>query len=516
MKNFHKRVSLVLVAFSFGAFACKNDATSSAPPAPEPAADAGPSTLTLAAGEAAEFTLSEGHAAARLATPTGTEEFVAIVASTELTDSDSLFKYSVSTDAVDTPTDGHVLTECTLSPDRWQTASPSQEVAPSGTAPVVGATKSIHMGAETISVEVAAVTDKAVVWIDKTAAHPATLDAPFIDGFLSDFETIILPREREMFGIESDLDHDGRISLVFTPLTKNTAVAFFDSCDLHTPTDCGESNQGEYLYLTPPANIDPPYNTPAAMKEILAHELGHLVHYNRKALRNHLGSWPDSSYMIEGFGAFAQDVIGYQAGNLYVTMAGLDQITDFSIADVLGDRHVYDDVRDGPLRGGSYLFVRFMYDRAGGDTMGSDGAIVSKGGPTFLHALLDAPGSVAETLPTFAKGSLSDITADFYTALALSNADKNGGHAPTNPCFAFLPAANDPLTGKPRGADLFASFHGQSMKGPAMQAASEADGKLRGGGVEYLKLTSNGAPELDFTVTVDAKAAARVRVARLK
>ncbi len=355
------------------------------------------------------------------------------------------------------------------------------------------------------------------MWADVTPAHPANLDATFVDQFLSDFEETILPRERAVFGVESDQDGDGHVALVFTPLTYETAVAFFTGCDLANLSGCPGSNHGEYLYLTPPDAIAPPYNTPAAIKEILAHECSHLIHFNRKVLRNKLGSWPDSSYLVEGVGGFAQDAVGPQAGNLYVTQAGLDGIDQFSLADTLVDFTQYDAQRDGVLRGGSYLFVRWLYDRAGADAANADGSVAGKGGPALMRALLDVPASVASALPAVAKASVADIATDFYTALAMSNRDEIGGVAPSNACFAYLPAGTDPIWARQRGCDVHAQFHGMQMNGPAIQPAASADGQLRAGGVEYVELDATaGQAELDVTLTVDASALPRVRVGRIR
>lgn len=486
------------------------------PPTPEPA-PAGP--LALAPGEVAEVSVEAGRAAVRLATPSGAERFVAIVASTNLADGTASFPYTVSTEVAE-PTPTRLASGCALSSDRWSGAAVPQEAEPTGTAPTVGTTRTLKVAvgsqSQTITARVAAVGTRAVVWVDETPAHPATLAQSFIDEFLADFDQRILPRERTIFGGESDLDHDGHIGLVFSPLTKDVAVAFFTGCDLKQTAGCPAGNDGEMLYLTPPADIAPPYNTPAAIKEILAHELGHLLHYNQKVLKNGLQDWPDASYLMEGFGALAQDASGLQAGNLYVTQAGLDKIGDFSSADVFGDRGSYDPDRDGALRGGSYLLVRWLYDRAGGDMPGADGMIEGRGGPALLRTLFSGPKSVAATLPDLG-AALPDVIADFYTALAMSNEDEKGNAAPANKCFAYLPTVTDPVTGKQRGADMFASFHGQAMTGPATQAAATADGKVRSGGVEYLTLAAaEGQAELDLTVTVGDKAAARVRVGRLK
>jgi hypothetical protein len=492
------------------------------PVAPDGEADAGvpdAGGLRLQPGEVAQLAVGgDGTAGERLATPTGAEQFVLILASTrfDLAEDDLVYSVALDGEAHAGPTT--LVTDCSLSSAPWGTPPPV-DPPPDGTPPLQGSTRSIDMptpsGVVTIEAQALAVGAHAVVWVDTT--DPTTLDAAFVAQFLDDFENVIMPRERTVFGTEPDFDGDGCIDLVFSPLTYQTAVAFFTGCDLlDTLAGCPTSNHGEFLYLTPPDAIDPPYNTPKAIKEILAHETSHLLHFTRKVLDNGLGFWPDSGYMIEGVGGFAQDVSGYQAGNLYVTMAGLDGIEQFSLADTLVDERPYDLGRDGVLRGGSYLFVRFLYDRAGGDAV--DGADVqSRGGPALLRALIDEPRSMAEALPDVTAAGTADIAADFYTALAMSNRDVVGSAAPTNPCFAYRPTVSDPVTTDQRGANLFASFHGMRMDGPFVGDAAAPDGGIRLGGVELLQLDARpGEPDIALSVQVDPAAAPRVRVGRWK
>ncbi len=508
---------------------CAGCGTSSAPSAApvdagtgsESPAPSGP--LVLAPGEVADVPVVEGRAAVTLASAAGTEKFVMILASTKFDASKLDYKYTVAGGVPESASGvAKPVTGCALPSDVWRDKAVAPETGPAGKAPAVGTTRTLTVPVgsrvETITATVSAVSERGVVWLDTTPAHPAVLDAAFTTEFLADFDKTIVPRERAIFGVESDADGDGHVGLVFSPLTKDSAVAFFSQCDLLEVTGCGGAgNKGEYIYLTPPADIAPPYNTPAAIKEVLAHELGHLHHFNRKVLKNNQSAWPDASYMIEGFGAFAQDAVGYQAGNLYVTLAGLDGIGDFSLAEVLGARSTYDTKRDGVLRGGGYLFVRYVYDRAGGDGAKADGTIEARGGTAFLRDVLDAKEGVAQRLATGAGASLADIGTDFFTALALSNGAKGSGTAPVNPCFAYLPTAIDPVTGKQRGADLFASFHGMQMKGPKTQKLDAADGAIRSGGVEYLTFDAQAdQAETGVSVTIDAAAAPRVRVARLK
>jgi hypothetical protein len=211
-------------------------------------------------------------------------------------------------------------------------------------------------------------------------------------------------------------------------------------------------------------------------------------------------------------------VIGYQAGNLYVTRAALDGIDQFSLTPLVGGAEP-STARDGVLRGGAYLFVRYLYDRAGGDS--ANGLeIQNHGGPAFLRALIDSPRWLDEALPQVTSASIADLALDFYTTLALSNRDTkpDAPSAPAqNPCFRYLPTTVDPLTQKQRGADLFARFHGSQMNGPKLTDAHAPSGQLQPGGVEYLSLDAvPGATEIAFQVQTDPHAAARLRVARWK
>lgn len=485
------------------------------------ASDAG-GPFALGPGEVAEVPVRAGLASVRLATPAGSERFIMVLASSQVDAPGPSVGYEVTEGAsADSPSPS-LVTGCSLDAAPWRAVTLPSEAPPTGAAPAVGTERGFDFpttgsSSERITARVVATSDRAVVWADTTAAHPAVLDPAFVTSFLESFDRTIVPRERSVFGVESDIDHDGRIALLFSPLTNRTAVAFFQQCDLQRVTGCRVSNAAEVLYLTPPNVIMPPYNTPAAMNEILSHELGHLIHFGRKVLRNRLSGWRDNAYMAEGFGALAQDVIGYQAGNLYVTMAGLDQVGLLSLADVVVDGRPYDAARDGALRGGAYLFVRWLYDRGGGDEAASDGTITNRGGPAFLRALIDAPDSVATTLPTAGRAAMGDVAMDFFTTLAVSNRDESGGVAPTNPCFRYLPVAQDPITMRPRGADVFATFHGMQMRGPATRSLAAADGDLLPGGVEYLTFNASAAArEVGVSVSVDESVAPRVRVARLR
>jgi hypothetical protein len=487
--------------------------------------DSGTGALLLQPGEVAEITIGPASiGSAQLATPNGNERFIVMLASTQLADSTKNYQYSLFLDPGTPPTGVQKVEGCSIDAGAWAGTSPAAQTPPTGTAVSVGAMRMLDVptaaGFEAVPMQAIRVTGSSVVWADISASHPAQLDGGFVDAFLSDFDSLILPREHEIFGVESDQDMDGHIGLVFSPLTYQTAVAFFTQCDLQQALGCPSSNHGEFLYLTPPNAIAPPYNTPNAMKEILAHECSHMIHFNQKVLRNQLTSWPDSAYVIEGVGGFAQDVVGPQAGNMYVAKAGLDGIDKFSIGETFVQMN-YDMTRDGVLRGAGYLFVRYLYDRGGGDLETADGGIdTSKGGTAFLRELLDSSTSIAATLPGLTQSTPEDIATDFYTALAMSDREHtDGGVAPTNGCFAYLPAPIDPIWNRQRGTNIYASFSAgtSQMTGPATQDALNPDRSMRAGGVEYLLLDATpGESLLGINVSVDATAKVRARVGRLQ
>jgi hypothetical protein len=488
--------------------------------------------LAIEPGEVIEIQGDAGSFSASLAAPSGKERFVVIVASGRIDEGDRpAYRYRFIE-----PSAGKVSAAkkaaCAVTADRWKAsasaananrstkkADPAPASKPAAAAPVApGATRVFswraRRGTLSVTARAVAVGESTVVWADQTPHHEAVLEPSFVAEFQRDFEALILPRARSVFGAESDIDGDGRIALFFSPMTRVAAtVAFFSGCDLAPRGACPGSNQAEILYLTPPNAIDPPYNTPRAMKEILAHELEHLLHHNRKVVRNGLEHDPDSAYLLEGFGALAQDVVGFQAGNLYVTKAGLDEIDQLSMGALLSEGAAYDRSRDGALRGGAYLFVRWLYDQAGGDAPGAGPAIEDRGGPSLVRALLDARGSIASEIPRAGGAPLADLAMDFFTALAVSNRGLR-----VSPCFSYLPTTPDPVTGRQRGADLFASFHGMRMEGVKMQPAARADGELSPGGVDHLVI---GGPDrkpgpIAFTIAVDAAALPRVRVARIE
>ena len=71
----------------------------------------------------------------------------------------------------------------------------------------------------------------ASLWVD-AAANAAT--GPLIDQFWSDLSVVVLPRVRTIWGDWGDVNGDGTISILLTPLlnAQGIAIGFFNPADL--------------------------------------------------------------------------------------------------------------------------------------------------------------------------------------------------------------------------------------------------------------------------------------------
>ena len=479
--------------------------------------------ISLKTGEAVEILLNEGNANFTINSENENSEYILIISSKNTENSIDIFDYSINNNNELVQGEYQYLSDCSINSSHWQSMSFENEEQPESDEIELGIEKNFFIpngnSATEITAKAVAAGTHTTVWADITENNPAELEDEFIEEFLTDFEDIILTRARIIFGTESDIDDDGRINLLFSPLTRGDSqvVAFFYGCDLINVFGCASTNNSEVLYLTPPNAIDPPFNTSRAIKEVLSHELQHLIHFNRKVLKNNLNDWDDNMYLQEGFGALAQDVLGYQAGNIFVTLAGLDEINDFSISDIIKNNGQYNYSRDGLLRGGAYLFVRWIYDMAGGDIVNSSGVIENNGGPNLVRTLFDSTDTMAKELLTQTEQTYNNIIPDFYTALALSNRDDELPYENKNSCFNYLPIMTDPLTERQRGANLYTQFAYAQLTGPALQDFGSQDEKIRSGGVEYILLKNEtGSEIMRFSFNIDTNSFPSLRLTRIK
>ena len=401
-------------------------------------------------------------------------------------------------------------------------AIPLWETYPPDAPPTAGEVRSfqIHDSSgtlQTISAECQIVDTEIAIWFDITST-PAT-SVSNLDEIAQLYRDIVMPRERIFFGPESDYNEDGVVHMLFSPLVADIATAYFYPCDLiEDPGSflgCEYGNHAEMLYVSPPDLLDPYMATPMAMAETMAHETAHMVYFHRKFLLNGQPGANENIYLNEALAALAQDLTGLTGGNFFVTRYGLDEIETFRSLDILTPGGGYDPARDGSLRGQSYMFLRYLYDQAGGETVQTDGSFVDDGGIAWLNDYVDSVDLGEENIEALMGRDHLEILFDFLTALVMSN--RGPDHAPIsdNPAFNFLPTQTDPLTDRTRGLDMFGTFRDMfSLTGPATASIALNDGTIYSTGVQYLLF--NAEDLVDVSLQIDADALARVRIGRIE
>jgi hypothetical protein len=256
------------------------------------------------------------------------------------------------------------------------------------------------------------------------------------------------------------------------------------------------------------------------IKIILAHEFQHAIYFYRKYVLNNVTTKSENPYITEGLSALAQDLTGYQAGNLFVTMAALQNIDVISTPS-LTNKAITAYVQqpyDGYLRGGAYLINRYLYDLAGGDTLDSAGTPTDKGGIKWLRAFVDS-AEAGDALYEKSTGlTLPMLIEQFWTAMAMSNRGPGGAPISTDKRYNFLPTATCPLTNRERGCNLFGPTPApMSLMGPKLQDFDKADGKLRSGGAEFLELQAgSSATSIGIEIKTKPEAKAKLRLIRVK
>jgi hypothetical protein len=398
---------------------------------------------------------------------------------------------------------------------------PHPESYPIPPHPEVGETEIIQVAGnflENVEAEVVVVNDVLVVYRDTSTEH--FLEEPGMDHIqaLADyFEDLILPRSRFLFGHESDVDGDGRFGMLISYQVNLTgAYAFVTHCDLVDPSVCGYGNHREMIYVAIP-DPESMIKTPEAFAELIAHELNHSIYFHRKFLLNDSEDWTENVYVTEGLSGLAQDLVGFNRGNLFVARSGLEEVDLVSLPDIHQydpGVHYYGD-RDGPLRGASYLFNRYLFDRSGGELVDPTGALEPSCGVKALRGWFDAYLTGTGLFEALTGLSYDDLAGDFFTALALSN--RPGLEGVVDPAFAYRPVTTDPVTGNQRGFDAWGSILGMvQLAGPMVRDVTAADGVLREGGVEYLRVDAAGPGAITVSFETGEAPAPRLRVVRIQ
>lgn len=323
------------------------------------------------------------------------------------------------------------------------------------------------------------------VYVDDRNA--GSLSDADLQDLLSTFSTVI-DKERTLFGPESDVNGDGRFSVLFTQSVNELSgssgamvTGFFYAVDLHSASQYAISNEQEVFYTfvpDPGGAVGTAINKSFAMENIypgvLAHEFQHMINYNQH--HNVNGGGVETGWLNEALSHLVEDIYSIDDG-FYMAEAGLENparvsaflshvsTTCFSCGTALRPR------------GGGYLYIRYLYEQAelGNLSGAADGA-------ALIGNLLNTSKTGIDNVIRAAfgeDGSQSDFKTSlghFALALYLSNTEMN-----LDSRFNFL------------GINLRAhqdDNRGTQLQGPAIITVGSLPfvDSISGNGIHYLQI----------------------------
>jgi len=187
----------------------------------------------------------------------------------------------------------------------------------------------------TIAARVATISSTTYVLADTANPAGGFSDADYAS-FATMFDTLINPLDIQNFGQPTDIDHNGKIVILFTKeVNKLTARGsngvvggFFFDRDLFPATTqnglegCPTSNFGEMFYvLVPDPNaVFSDKRTASDVLSVtpgtLAHEYQHLINAGRRLYVNTTADYPEVVWLNEGLSHIAEELLFYKATTL--------------------------------------------------------------------------------------------------------------------------------------------------------------------------------------------------------
>jgi len=237
----------------------------------------------------------------------------------------------------------------------------------------------------TVKAKVKLVTSHAIIYQDVNMPAGSSFSASDYQQFGALFDDPIYPTDTGVFGQPSDIDGNGHVVILFTPVVNGLSpkgsssfvAGFFYGCDLLTPAQCTKSNHAEIFYAAvpdPTGAVGPVLATSRILQTtppVLAHEFMHMIHWNQRIT---LRGGPDESlWLSEGLAHTAEDTVGgvflargdtthaiqflqenWARANQYLPNTAGTSLLAFTPPGTL------------PERGAAWLFLKYLRGRFGG------------------------------------------------------------------------------------------------------------------------------------------------------
>ncbi len=214
-----------------------------------------------------------------------------------------------------------------------------------------------------------------LLYVDQNT-HFSCIDDSEAEALGVKFEQDIYPKNTSTFGSESDINHDGKVVILLTPIVNELTppggastgyiAGFFMPGDLlptYVPT--GASNAMEIYYSMVPdpngiyGNIYDKERALEVIRGVIAHEFQHMIMFNYRVLifgNGYNGTYMAELWVDEGLAHIAEDVNNHDESNIRRADLFLNDPGNVTLI------HGGDDLEG---RGASFLFFRYLGDRFG-------------------------------------------------------------------------------------------------------------------------------------------------------
>jgi hypothetical protein len=213
------------------------------------------------------------------------------------------------------------------------------------------------------------------------------------------FDTLGYGLDVQNFGAPTDVDGDGRVTILFTPGVNVIPAppgavvgGLFAGRDLVPIAQCSASNEGEMFYMPVPdptsslnGNYTDKTEVERGMQGVLVHEFQHLINFGRRMYVNFASS-AEEVWLNEGLSHIAEELLYYRiSGNtarsnidlplIQSTQAQLDAANEYLIDNFLRlmtyqvapETNSPFSQTDGlEMRGSIWQLLRYSADRRGG------------------------------------------------------------------------------------------------------------------------------------------------------
>jgi len=282
---------------------------------------------------------------------------------------------------------------------RYAAATPRRAPAvaastPRASPPVVGTLRSFVVCAKldcsqfkTVGARAQAVGAHVAIYVD-TLAPAGGLTSADLDTLRQVFDTLLYPLDSANFGAVSDLDTNGVVIALMTPVvnalvtktactTTGYIAGFFLPDDLDQSAPLSRSNHGEIFYsiVADPAGTLSCTHTSTGVKTgtpgTFVHELQHMINFAQHVLING-GSVSEEGWLDEGLSKYAEEL----AGRRYLAQADTATFSEYAFNEVddaykylsaTGASPLLIEFDQGTLAevGASWLFTQYLVDQYG-------------------------------------------------------------------------------------------------------------------------------------------------------